>query len=48
MTDPWVERISEVGSRDSDYLAIVHFIENGADTSNIPEDSKLKAMEGML
>ena len=29
-------------------MAIVHFIENGADTSNIPEDSELKAMEGML
>ena len=43
-SDPWVE----VGSRYLEYMSIIHDIESFVDTSSIPEDSELKAVEGQV
>ena len=48
ITDPWIELLADVGSQDPEYLQIVNFIENRGEASEIPQDSELRAMEGML
>ena len=47
-SDPWVIQLAESATRDTNYISMIHHLENGIMAQDLPQDSELKQCEGIL